>query len=72
MAINVTLGEAKPQEVKPFPKLMTGNSGWIIYAISETEVFHLAGPFAGEYTNEFKNINMSFEDYNEPITLQNE
>ena len=70
--INVTLNNEQPaKEVKPFPKLMKGNTWWIIYAISKTEVFHLVGPHAGQYSDDFANIDRDFTDYNEPLTIQN-
>jgi hypothetical protein len=71
--ITVTLGEAKPQEVKSFPKLMkVGERGVIWLMLSETKGIHLVGgnnflPF--EVHNAFGIENM--QDYNEPITIQN-
>ncbi len=76
--INVTLGEAKPQE-KPFPKLMiiTSNEGG-----DEGSVILFQSPGVG--TTVFTNNKRypigyhcctwfmeRFTDYNEPITLQN-
>ncbi len=74
--INVTLGEAKPQE-KPFPKLMISCDGrepeWIIEVHKKDEkviAIHRAGLYKGDIATEFE-LNNEFTDYNEPITLQN-
>jgi hypothetical protein len=66
--IKATIGESKPQE-KPFPKIMaTGD--FIILFTQEFSGVHLKGPYTGQYVS---GINKDgFEDYNEPITLQNE
>ena len=77
MSINVTLGEVKTQEVKPFPKLMSGNNGWIVevYESGRSSLgyiaIHRAGPHAGRIAIDFKLD--GFIDFNEPlpITLQN-
>lgn len=77
MAINVTLGEVKTQNNKPFPKLMKWNkperelvvlfqslkSGTVLFSTS----IHWR---MGDASDDF---DMSqFTDYNEPITLQNQ
>jgi len=78
--INVTLGEAKTQTEKPFPKLMTDGEGWIVLATGigegeDWEVIRISG-FGDNnytYTKAFNLFNgpRKFSDYNEPITLQN-
>jgi hypothetical protein len=76
MAINVTLGEVKPQEEKPFPKLMKGSEGTLVmfFKSGQGTVISTNKPniplLTGEY---YKGFTMSeFTDYNEPITLQNQ
>lgn len=74
MAIKVTLGEAKPQNEKPFPKLMK-NSDYksivLFYSsekgvcIVQNEGSIVVGQFYEYYNMDF------FTDYNEPITIQN-
>lgn len=75
--IKVTLGEAKPQTEKLFPKLMksteTGNI--VLFHSPEKGVVVSLGVYKGnpysigEYSS---SLNMMiFTDYNEPITLQN-
>ena len=74
MSINVTLGEVKTQEVKPFPKLMIGNTNWIV-EVYETDrsslgyiAIHRAGPYTGKLAIDFKLD--GFADYNEPLTVK--
>jgi len=74
--INVTVGEQKPQQAKPFPKLMTLTKlkGVFLFydescctCICEpNEAHHWK---IGEHQTGV--IYGAFEDYNEPITLQN-
>lgn len=75
MAINVKLGEVKPQE-KPFPKLMKGSEGTLVmfFKSGRGTVISIGKPnhllVIGEY---YPGFTMSeFTDYNEPITLQNQ
>lgn len=78
MAINVTLGEAKPQEEKPFPKLMRQNTDKYNLVV----LFTAAGcgtvildtdkedPYAvGHHSLDW--AEKHFIDYNEPVTIQN-
>lgn len=79
--INVTVGEQKTQEEKPFPKLMIGKDSedyTIIYAIGKYENGGIQGVcisttckdnYHGEYYTDWDFD--YFTDYNEPITLQN-
>ena len=80
--INVTIGESKTQNEKPFPKLMKciGDSwakGSIVFFIRPEKGIRLTSSYEGDMSNpEFDSIvnswDMSnFTDYNEPITLQN-
>lgn len=77
MAINVTLGEVKPQNNKPFPKLMKWNKPnrelIILFQSlkSGTVLFSTSNHWRmGDTSDDF---DMSqFTDYNEPITLQNQ
>jgi hypothetical protein len=79
MAIKVTLGEAKTQEVKPFPKLMITTcrnpSDRIVFFLSEKigiviQSGSLDNYSVGSYS---ENWDMNFfTDYNEPITIQNQ
>ena len=67
--INVTLGEVKTQEEKPFPKLMISDSGIIVYFTSNRCGIALNDELLTDYSEEW---NMQFfTDYNEPVTLQN-
>lgn len=71
--INVTLSEVKPQEEKPFPKLMISKSGRIVlftskfsgFVIREKEYCYGIWHFSKSWASE------DFTDYNEPITIQN-
>lgn len=73
MAINVTLGEAKRQTEKTFPKLMISDDGRIVLfrapqvgtVIYEKEPYYGIAHYAKCWCME------DFTDYNEPITLQN-
>lgn len=75
MAINVTLGKAKTQKEKPFPKLMKHkNDGTILYFYrkgvgipinNEDYCFSDTEGWASAW------IMDAFEDYNQPITIQN-
>ncbi len=77
--INVTLGEAKPQE-KPFPKLMKSNANqYTLIALftsknEGTVLFDDNKIEEDRYEIGHYSIGWSmnkFTDYNEPITLQN-
>ena len=77
MAINVTLGEVKTQELKKFPKLMIGLEGSIVLFFKSGKGTMLCDTNPqkprligiGEY---YDGWDMgAFTDYNEPITLQN-
>jgi len=77
--INVTLGEAKPQMEKPFPKLMqviskeADDFGTIVLFLSSkngTVVYTTSHRYYIGY-NCCTWIMDRFTDYNEPITLQN-
>jgi len=81
MAIKVTVGEHKTQNEKLFPKLMIANSngdndeGIIVLFLSLCEGFVIqtvpkSAKKLGYYSTNF--IMSCFDDYNEPITLQNE
>lgn len=81
MAIKVTLGEAKTQEEKPFPKLMISDLGQIFYMVGVNEdrddlligvEIHSNGYFIGGNGISKNMARALFKDYNEPITLQNE
>lgn len=78
MAIKVTFGEVKPQEEKPFPKLMISNDGDIFYMVRERYGLPLTNADGLGWTYElddfanFDSNHRTFTDYNEPITLQNE
>lgn len=72
--INVTLGEVKTQEEKPFPKLMINLYKNVIVLMSErkcgTVVYSTTKAYEiGYYSTDWFMDN--FTDYNEPITLQN-
>ena len=72
--INVTLGEVKTQEEKPFPKLMINSDRRIVVLMSEscvgTVVYSKIETYQiGHYSEGWGMHN--FTDYNEPITLQN-
>lgn len=80
MAINVTLGEVKTQEEKPFPKLMIGSDGGTIIEVlcnpntqGKAPVVHRMGISKGLYCDSFRLYNgvITFTDYNQPITIQN-
>ena len=82
MAIKVSVGERKTQEVKQFPKLMKSkNSDTIILATCYNYVTNSIEGVClfsdddddckiGEYSQMWTFD--VFEDYNKPITLQNE
>lgn len=73
--VQVTLGEVKTQEVKPYPKIMKSiHSDRIVFFIQKGKGFQL------NHVNETYDPNPhyspswgeeSFADYNEPITLKN-
>ena len=74
MAINVTLSEAKPQEEKPFPKLMKGTDSspdFIVLFFSPEKGTCMTS--SGEYVvgERYNRACTTFIDYNEPITIQN-
>lgn len=74
MAIKVTLGATEnTQQEKPFPKLMIASKGIWIGNVCFFEK-HMEGMLIGpEEFGYASNFNMGdFEDYNEPITLQNQ
>lgn len=75
MAINVTLGEAKTQEEKPFPKLMRHPDGCVVFFHEHGKGICLIGDIDpnGTKANTFGNDwgMRNFTDYNEPITIQN-
>lgn len=84
MSIKVTLGEAKPQNEKSFPKLMIGTDDSIIEVLKSPNeigispvVIRKIGSnqfgFTDIYVFDFTVINGSvkYTDYNEPITIQN-
>lgn len=80
MAIKVSVGEPKPQEVKNFPKLMKVNrgNGFIIVEVhrhptSKTRFIgiHRTGEHKGLIALDFS-IKVNCTDYNEEITLKNE
>ena len=75
MAVNVTIGESKPQEEKPFPKLMRAyKNGLIVFFIDKGLGFVLNSPDnsreVGYYSEAFFMEN--YTDFNEPLTLQNQ
>lgn len=74
MAINVTLGEVKTQEEKPFPKLMkakNASSNFIVLFFSPQKGTCMTS--SGDYVvgEEYNGACTTFTDYNEPITIQN-
>lgn len=79
--INVTIGESKTQEVKPFPKLMIGEYGTIIEVLQLPNehgcahvVIRKSNQFPIGFRADFRlkgSVEMFDKDYNEPITLQN-
>lgn len=74
MAIEVTVGEPKTQEEKPFPKLMLNvEKDYVILANSDcsgTIVWSIYPDFkVGLYKDRW--IIKNFSDFNEPITLKN-
>ena len=72
--INVTLGEVKTQETKPYPKLMKpslSNNIWLMVNEKHGTLVYKGEDAAfsiGEYHFDFGN---HMEDYNGSITLQN-
>lgn len=74
MAINVTLGEARAQEVK-FPKLMTLKEGGVFYFTTNNSCLcldkqNLSGWENGEYYSG-NNLSEAYIDFNKSITIQN-
>lgn len=73
MAIKVSVGEPKPQEVKDYPKLMKDQDGDIFYMVS-----HKVGlPLTGDWDWNTKDLPhgwdmVKFTDYEGEITLKNE
>lgn len=71
--IKVTLGEVKPQEEKPFPKLMKHNNSDLIVLFQRYKegvvLYSGSGHEVGENSKTWNIEN--FTDYNEPITIQN-
>lgn len=72
--INVTLGEAKTQKEKSFPKLMISDKGTIVL-FHKPEYGFVVKPGSlsnNEFTDYPEGWKMKcFTDYNEPITIQN-
>ena len=75
MAINVTLGEVKPKEEKPFPKLMKSKNGRIVFFLEDEYgvQLNITDNNDSDLPHYSSNWDMgNFTDYNEPITLQNQ
>lgn len=78
MAIKVIVGEQKPQNEKPFPKLMKHTDGTITRFKAHNVGTHLYDPNnkllnSDSLFIEFREITMSdYTDYEGSITLQNE
>lgn len=75
MAIEVMLGEAKPQDGRPFPKLMIHGESGIITMFREYGIgINIYAPnevvFAPLWT-EYSILMDCYKDYNESITLKN-
>lgn len=81
MSIKVTIGESETQKGRGFPKLMIANAnggsdeGMIVLFCSESNGIVLSRPL--ECGKEVGYVSSSFymqcfDDYNEPITLQND
>ena len=75
MAVNVTIGESKPQNSKPYPKLMRSYiNGLIVFFIDKGCGFVLNSPDnsreVGYYSETYFMEN--FTDFNEPLTIQNQ
>jgi hypothetical protein len=77
MAVNVKIGESKPQEEKPFPKLMVHNDGTITRFERIGAGVHICAPALVLHRgcimwDKLIDINMSeYTDFNETLTLQN-
>jgi hypothetical protein len=74
MAVNVTIGESKPQEEKPFPKLMKSNiSSSIVFFIRARHGVMLYSNDKLEKIGDYDETYYmdKFTDFNEPLTLQN-
>jgi len=74
--ITVTVGEQKPQQLKSFPKLMTLTKlKGVFLFYDETCCTCICEPNGAQHWEIGKHntavIYDAFEDYNEPITLQN-
>jgi hypothetical protein len=80
MAVNVKIGESKPQNSKPYPKLMEAtskaNKDQGIIVLFETKgngvvvmTVESSAKEVGYWSNAF--IESCFTDFNEPLTLQN-
>lgn len=71
--IELTLGEVKQQEEKPFPKLMIHTDGTITRFRTKAVGVHIFSPLENcDLWKEFYEIEMSrYSDYNETITLKN-
>ena len=69
--INVTIGESKTQEEKPFPKLMKSKGGRIVFMITNSKGFQLNKAVDDDPHYYTSWCMEDFTDYNEPITLQN-
>lgn len=81
MSINVTLGEVKTQEIKPFPKLMIVDNNpfegrIVLFTREKTGMLVRCSECQSEYMKLGTYLEdgwamQAFTDYNEPITLQN-
>jgi hypothetical protein len=72
MAVKVIVHE-RPIQIKHFPKLMIGKSSVIVLFFKENTgviIKDVLYETVGYYSDQFKMPD--FEDYNEPITLQND
>ena len=81
MAVKVTIGESKTQNVKPFPKLMVSvnsgqYSGRVVLMLSDNCGIVLKTSGKNDYVevgHHCTQWNMcNFEDFNDSITLQND
>lgn len=73
--IKVTIGESKTQEVKEFPKLMKCKNDGTLFFFIEAKI---GLPLQQKYSEDYLPLWASswvmerFEDFNEPITIQNQ
>jgi hypothetical protein len=71
MAVNVKIGESKPQNIKPYPKLMESIGGRLVFMINDKIGFQINTAF-DDGPHYFTDWHMDdFTDFNEPLTLQN-